>query len=409
MGLKKGSKVEVLCKKEVPFGAWRCAEIVSGDGRTYNVRYESTFGMANGLAVERVPRTAIRPCPPSVESVVNWAYGDIVEVLDSGSWKIAVVSKVLDADFCLVRLLGSLKEFMVHKSKTRWRKTWQDDKWVVFGKAYDSREVANSNNFPNLNCCEVPPVDTRIKLLAGNDGLAFQEKNYLQDSYIVSARSLKRSSPFCSSFIEAYPSKVRAIEKRSELQQVVSRSLSPLLNKVDAVASPRDNLGENDMHASFVKQTTGHLEKERENIYGASSCFIDRSTELSESDSDACSVGSCSVISNRMNNLSNDVLVCSSQDADTSDAESFCGRGDEEEKCPLSLKENEESRIHRLELHAYHSTLVAMHASGPLSWEQEALLTNLRITLHISNDEHLTELRNLISSRKPSSLLAYNQ
>lgn len=134
MRFKKGSKVEVLCKKEVPYGAWRCAEIVSGNGHTYSVRYESTYGMANGLTVERVPRTSIRPCPLSVESTVNWAAGDVVEVLDVGSWKTAIVSKVLDADFCLVRLLGSFKEFMVHKSKTRVRKTWQDDKWVVFGK-----------------------------------------------------------------------------------------------------------------------------------------------------------------------------------------------------------------------------------------------------------------------------------
>ena len=134
MRFKKGSKVEVLCEKEVPYGAWRSAEIISGNGHTYSVRYESTLGMANGISVERVPRTAIRPCPISVESVANCTSGNIVEVLYDGSWKIAIVLKVLDADFCLVRLLGSLKEFMVHKSKTRVRKTWQDDKWVVVGK-----------------------------------------------------------------------------------------------------------------------------------------------------------------------------------------------------------------------------------------------------------------------------------
>ena len=54
--------------------------------------------------------------------------------------------------------------------------------------------------------------------------------------------------------------------------------------------------------------------------------------------------------------------------------------------------------IHRLELHAYHSTLEVLYASGPLSWEHEELLTNLRISLHISNDEHLMEIKNLVSS-----------
>lgn len=266
-----------------------------------------------------------------------------------------------------------------------------------------------------MNCSKAPQVHSRIRLPAGNDSLALQDNKFGQDSYIVSAKSLKRASPFCSSQVEARPSKVRVIQKWPEHQLVISRSLSSLPKKVDAVASPRVNLGEKDMHASFSKQTIGHLEIERENLNGASSCFFERSAELSDYDSDACSVGSCSANSNGMIKFPSDVLAGLSNDADarSSDAESFCCRGDDEENCSLPLKEEEEeeetSRIHRLELHAYRSTLVAIHASGPLSWDQEALLTSLRITLHISNDEHLMEIRNLISSRKPTFLLDYDQ
>lgn len=266
-------------------------------------------------------------------------------------------------------------------------------------------------NLANLNCCKIPRVDTRIKLPA-SDCLALEDNIGFQDSHLVSSRSLKRGSPFCSSYIEAYPSKVRAMEKGSELQQVVSRSPSPLLKKVDAVAYPRENLGKKDMHTSFSNRTTGYYEMEGRNLNGAISCFLERTSEPSDCDSDRCSIGSCSVIRDSLNKLSSKILASPSQDADTlcSDAESFYGRGDEEEKSHLPLEEEEAARIHRLELHAYHSTLVAMYASGPLSWEQEALLTNLRISLHISNDEHLMELRNLISSgKKPLSLLAYNQ
>lgn len=413
MRFKKGSKVEILCKKDMPLGAWRCAEIVSGNGHTYIVRYDPIPGMRDGKIVDKVPRTAIRPCPPPVGRAVNWASGDIVEVLDVGSWKAAIISKVLDGDSCLIRLLGSFTEFKIHKSKARPRRTWQDDKWVVFGKDCGSREAAKSNNLLNLNCSKAPQVHSRIRLPAGNDSLALQDNRFGQDSYIVSAKSLKRASPFCSSQVEAHPSKVRVIQKRPEHQPVISRSLSSLLKKVDAVASPRVNLGEKDMHASFSKQTIGHLEIERENLNGASSCFFERSAELSDYDSDACSVGSCCANSNGMIKFPSDVLAGLSDDADarSSDAESFCCRGDDEENCSLPLKEEEEetSRIHRLELHAYRSTLVAMHASGPLSWDQEALLTSLRITLHISNDEHLMEIRNLISSRKPTFLLDYDQ
>ena len=262
-------------------------------------------------------------------------------------------------------------------------------------------------------CCEVPQVDTRIKLSAG------KETNHLQDSYVVSARSLKRASPFCSSYVEPYPSKVRAIEKQMAHRQVVSRPPpSPLNEVVDVVASPGNSLGEKDMLASFGNQTFGNIGIESESVDGASSCYFKRSTGFSDSDdsndTDTCSVvASCSVNSNNMNELCGNVLAGPSQGADTdccSDAESFCGsRDDEEEKCAFPLLEEEASKIHRLELRAYHSTMVAIHASGPLSWEKVSLLTNLRIALHISNDEHLMEVRNLISCRNPSSLLAYNQ
>ncbi|XP_037436559.1 uncharacterized protein LOC119303533 [Triticum dicoccoides] len=54
--------------------------------------------------------------------------------------------------------------------------------------------------------------------------------------------------------------------------------------------------------------------------------------------------------------------------------------------------------VHELELEAYRSTVRALHASGPLTWEQESLLTNLRLSLNISNEEHLLQLRRLLSS-----------
>jgi hypothetical protein len=54
--------------------------------------------------------------------------------------------------------------------------------------------------------------------------------------------------------------------------------------------------------------------------------------------------------------------------------------------------------LHDLELHAYQSTVRAFYASGPLTWEQESLLTNLRLSLNISNEEHLVHLRRLLSS-----------
>ncbi|KAJ6845333.1 uncharacterized protein M6B38_289830 [Iris pallida] len=50
-------------------------------------------------------------------------------------------------------------------------------------------------------------------------------------------------------------------------------------------------------------------------------------------------------------------------------------------------KEELAEQIHQLELNAYRCTMVALYASGPISWDQEAMMTNLCLMLHISNDD----------------------
>lgn len=55
------------------------------------------------------------------------------------------------------------------------------------------------------------------------------------------------------------------------------------------------------------------------------------------------------------------------------------------------------AEVHKLELNAYRLTMNLLFASGPISWEQQALMTNLRLFLHISTDEHLSELKHLVS------------
>lgn len=59
-----------------------------------------------------------------------------------------------------------------------------------------------------------------------------------------------------------------------------------------------------------------------------------------------------------------------------------------------------QEHIHRLELEAYAALMKAFHACGDaLSWEKEGLLSDLRVHLHVSNDEHLQVL-NVILNRK---------
>lgn len=245
----------------------------------------------------------------------------------------------------------------------------------------------------------MPQSEAERRMQAGEVCLATENNAGFQESYIFSGRTLKRQSPFWSSVAESSNGKthkVRAIEKNGECQRMIPRYPSLFSEKVDAVAFPQECLGEKFMYAP---PENGHYELEREIPNYFIEDFHERSSEPNDSDIDACSVGSCSVASLRPNKPFSPTLAGNNPDAETlsSDAESFY-HGDNEERCFVILGEDVAARIHRLELHAYRCTLDALYASGPLSWEQEALLTNLRISLNISNDEHLMELRDLISA-----------
>lgn len=107
-----------------------------------------------------------------------------------------------------------------------------------------------------------------------------------------------------------------------------------------------------------------------------------------------CSVASCSV--NDLCRLGN------GGNAKRRLAAAGCLPDDAMSACPCTPGDDEEEEpaagVHGLELEAYRSTMRALYASGPLTWEQEALLTNLRLSLNISNEEHLLQLRRLLSS-----------
>ncbi|XP_042520155.1 uncharacterized protein LOC122093751 [Macadamia integrifolia] len=408
MRFKKGSKVEVLNKKEVPSGAWRCAEIISGNGHTYHVMYDWPPGTNNEGAFDKVSRKVIRPCPPPVEGANDWVPGDLVEVFDNNYWKIATISKVMGGNRFFVRLLGSPVEFRVHKSDLRVRQSWIDNKWVLVGKGSAHCEDGKSNKLSTSRFYEKPNFQALLKCrktnLCAGDGPLPVEYNCFQESHMVSSRTRKRGSPYCSSHVDALTGancKLRLVENDGRRQRLITGHPSPVLGKVDAVAYPREMLGEKYMHSSFNNRTTRYSEMDMETgtQNGDIGCFVARSLEPNDAETSTSSVGSCSSRSNSPYEFLARSLTDPSQDRDSTfdDAESFCGWGSEE-RCPLPTKEDLAAEIHTLELHAYRCTIEALYASGPLSWEQEALVTNLRLSLHISNDEHLRELRNLVSS-----------
>ncbi|KAI3822430.1 hypothetical protein L1987_10020 [Smallanthus sonchifolius] len=281
MRFKKGSKVEVR-SKEAP-ASWCVAEIISGNGHAYNVRYNGYQG------VEKVSRGNIRPYPPAIGSQ-SWVTGDIVEVFDENSWKVATVLKVLKGGRYLVRLHEFAREIRVHKTSIRARKAWCDGQWIQVGKISGTNEVEPSFS---MKICQ-------------------KEDDCLPVYNDARLRKRKRASPFCSSLLKA--KKVKPAEKDGNQSQSQRHSFE----KVDAFE------GNKYMQASFNYSLNGYyeMEKKKRKTYGVAGCSLARISEPNESDSDRCSVGSCSVPSDGYNKLSShydaDILSSDGESSNTS-------------------------------------------------------------------------------------------
>ncbi|GAV72843.1 Agenet domain-containing protein [Cephalotus follicularis] len=234
MRFKKGSNVEVLSKMEVPSGSWRCAEIICGNGHNYTVRYAGT---TNEEIAERVSRNAIRPCCPLLEVSESWVPGDVVEVFDNFSWKMATVSKALGKKHFLVRLLASSLEFKVGRADIRLRQSWQDEKWVVIGKGSGNCEDGKCHEIWTLKYnqhlgSQFPRTKMWMNSQANGDCFPVKKKTYFQESHTALSKNLKRGSPYDNnSRVEGYADaaqKVRVIEKGGRFHRAIAANSSNL-------------------------------------------------------------------------------------------------------------------------------------------------------------------------------------
>ncbi|XP_058785856.1 uncharacterized protein LOC131660604 isoform X4 [Vicia villosa] len=133
----------------------------------------------------------------------------------------------------------------------------------------------------------------------------------LDDSclHLPSPSTLKRACSHGSSRIEDYPRKKRAGEIMSESKRFKAVSTAPLMEKVDAIAYPQNNMGEKYMHYSFTNSTY--------RLYGIgvkNPCNDKITVEQDYSCSNLSSVGSCSVISGSANEFFGDTLAGPFQD-----------------------------------------------------------------------------------------------
>lgn len=194
----------------------------------------------------------------------------------------------------------------------------------------------------------------------------------------------KRKLPFGPSGLGMHhilPQKRRVVEK--DVGQLQIHSENPL------------NLGKGDyLHSSSRNRRTRFIKVD---IGGRGDSFHLRTSTTLDAESHTSSVSSCNANSGDL--ACSFINHCRTYDADeASDAESICGKEYKEKTNPQNRKDKSLSRAHSLELRTYSHVVKALFASGPLSWEEETNMSNLRQSLHISDDEHLALVRSLVSS-----------
>lgn len=362
MKFHKGNLVEVLRREHNPCGSWFPASIVSADGDNFIVRFKFLINNEGERVVEKVPKRDVRPRPSHVKRQA-WAVGDIVEVFDAQCWRVGKVGKVLHKNNrVVIRFFGSiqLKEFDV--SNLRIRQVWCDSEWKMIGKVIQEKQVIYDSRSNNSDVARGFLLRTPSEVRCRN--LDTREKDG-EGRLRYQANSIKSFLPMktvSKSFVPHYEENFRGVH-------------------VGGISKKRKT------HPSRGRgKATTH------SIYNC------RRPLQSTEDSDQCSVASCS--SNGMDDYR--VLISRKtweNSREDSDAESSFPSTSDRRYLARSPEQRPEPDIHELELHAYKTTMEAMYALGPLSWDQESLLTNLRLFLHISDEEHLFQLRHLLSSQ----------
>ncbi|XVF32489.1 hypothetical protein REPUB_Repub17cG0087100 [Reevesia pubescens] len=381
MKFRKGNSVEVLRREHDPCGSWFTGNIRSADADNYVVRYKLLMDHEGKQVVEKVREKDVRPLPPSVNGK-SWAVGDIVEVFEIQCWRVGKVAKVLkNNNRFVIKFFGSiqLKEF--HASSLRIRQVWQGNKWMVIGKVAQGKDLANSIT-PKISshagCLHFRTSLDISKTLRSKENREGQHtggaENVMCNMDKLFGGTLgKRKLPPCSRGYD----------------ETLKRTL-PLFNQVDDSSCPLAGADE-----KFSKQSTNRYDRMEGTI---PHCVYDSSRPVcSTEDTDECSVASCSF--NGVADYAGQISHKSLENThDNSDAESSFPSLGGKRDLPLSPVDKVVD-IHDLELRAYKSTVEALYASGPLSWEQESLLTNLRLSLNISDEEHLLQLRHLLSAQ----------
>ncbi|XP_062190642.1 uncharacterized protein LOC133893599 [Phragmites australis] len=329
-----------------------------------------------------------RPHPPVDLIKSRWVCGDITEVFDHYSWRLGKIAEVLKNDYFVIRLTGCIQLREFHISCLR------------VPHAYHSKQLIVTDRVTELiKPCRLADHSTyHSKFVMEQDRQAYEEDGHNTKRH--------KATNLCSS------SSARVVKRKLEPSRMPPNGLVRVTSKKRKAAAyevrqttkkvlPLKISARNDIDGDqFYRPLNGRCsDLAKNNITRIKpDCEVLVSTEipLCIREENECSVASCSA-NNLEYSTNDDQLPVGIGSCFPDDAMSACS--------PMSGQKNNsvcgsdlEMDVHELELQAYQSTVRAFHASGPLTWDQESLLTNLRLSLNISNEEHLLQVRHLLSS-----------
>ncbi|CAN1137132.1 Protein AGENET DOMAIN (AGD)-CONTAINING P1 [Linum perenne] len=339
MNYRKGNLVEILSREiGTEGGSWFAGKVISAlDDTNLLVRYDSILDDDREPLTETVSTNEVRPRPPVTKGDKNWKVGDVVEVFDVQCWRGGRIVKAFKNNSFIVKLSGSLQHKEFHESNIRLQLVWHKNKWFITGK----------------------DAQTRSK---GTGGLVSRQ----------TLQPIGRLGDECLTENQKFPGR-----GRNSLNNHRDRSIRG--------------------HKRPLDQKNADSTEEARPVWFDASGFVSRPLQNEDNSYQQCSVASCSSNEFPHSNV-HEFRQSTNVVSENSDAESSFPSLSAKKQRHESGHNSEEVDIHALEFHAYMSTVKALYVSGPLSWEQELLLTNLRESLHISDEEHLLELRRLLSS-----------
>ncbi|KAF8713505.1 hypothetical protein HU200_028287 [Digitaria exilis] len=326
----------------------------------------------------------------------RWVLGDVTEVLDHNSWKLGKITEVLKNDYFVIRLAGFIQPREFHISCLR------------IPHAYDSRQLTVAGRV--RLCLEfIFLVSELRKPIRLSDHSSHHSKFVMEhdlQAYEEDGHNTKRklANVCASASARTVKRKIEAnmippndfIRRTGKKQKVAAYEVRQLTkNVLPLKVSARNDINDD----RFYRPSSGRCNDlaKNNNTKRKPDWKVLPSAEipLHIREENECSVASCSV---------NYLEYCTDDDEQSVRILS-CFPDDGMSVCPsMSAQENNEfygsglhMNVHELELQAYQSTVRAFHAAGPLTWEQESLLTNLRLSLNLSIEEHLLQLRHLLS------------